>query len=194
MDNPSNLMNSKRLAIIAILAALSIGTNYAMISLYNVKVMDLVVFVGGFCFGPFVGALIGIVSWIVYGSLNPLGFSFPIWLSTMFSEAIYGIAGAFMRKSLSPKGLRGFKDERVAISIYFGIIGMFLTLTYDVITNIVFGYVSGWNILFAIIVGFVPFGFVHMASNAFFFGLGCVPTINAISKIVGGESHDVSEK
>jgi LytS/YehU family sensor histidine kinase len=194
MDNPSNHVDSKKLAIIAVLAALSIGTNYAMISLYNVKIMDLIVFIGGFCFGPFVGVLIGMVSWIVYGSLNPLGFSLPVWLSTMFSEVIYGIAGALMRKSLTSKQLSEFKHERVFVSVYFGIIGMFLTLIYDIVTNIVFGYVSGWNILWAVIVGFVPFGFVHMVSNAFFFGLGCVPTINAISKIVGGEERGVSEK
>lgn len=146
-------MRSKKLAI---LAALSISTNYAMISLSNVKLMDFVVFVGGFCFGPFAGALIGVVSWIVYGSLNPLGFSLPIWFSTMFSEVIYGVAGAFMKRSLNPEGLREFKHERVSVSIYFGIIGTFLTLTYDIITNIVFGYVSGWSIFFALVVGFVP--------------------------------------
>jgi LytS/YehU family sensor histidine kinase len=194
MDNPSNNVNSTKLAIIAILAALSIGTNYAMISLSNVKLMDFIVFIGGFCFGPFVGALIGVVSWIVYGSLNPLGFSLPIWFSTMFSEAIYGVAGALVKKSLNSERVRAFKYEQFGVGIYFGIVGTFLTLIYDLITNIVFGYVSGWNILFAIIVGFVPFGFVHMISNAFFFGLGCIPAINAISKLVGGENSGVSKK
>jgi LytS/YehU family sensor histidine kinase len=194
MDNPSNNVDSKKLAIIAVLAALSIGTNYAMIYIYNVKIMDLIVFIGGFCFGPFVGASVGMVSWIVYGSLNPQGFSLPIWLSTMFSEAIYGIAGALIRRGISSTQLTEFRHERVFVSVYFGIIGMFLTFIYDIVTNIVFGYVSGWSILFAVIVGFVPFGFVHMVSNAFFFGLGCVPTINAISKIVGGEERGVSEK
>jgi hypothetical protein len=187
-------MNSQRLAIVALLAALSIGTNYAMISLSNVKLMDLIVFIGGFCFGPLVGASIGITSWAVYGTLNPMGFSFPIWLSTMFSEAIYGVAGAFVRKSLNSEGLGGFKNERVLTCAFFGILGMFLTFFYDLITNIVFGCVSGWNILFAVIVGFVPFGFVHMVSNAFFFGLGCVPAINAVLKVAGGENSGISKK
>lgn len=187
-------MNSQKLAIITLLAALSIGTNYAMISLFNVKLMDLIVFISGFCFGPLVGALIGIISWAVYGTLNPIGFSLPIWLSTMFSETIYGIVGAAIRKSLNPNELKEFKSERVNTYFFFGILGMFLTFVYDIITNMVFGYVSGWNILFAIIVGFVPFGLVHMFSNAFFFGLGCAPAINAVLNIVGGEDSGISKK
>ena len=43
-------MNSRKTAILAVLIAISVGTNYAMISLYNVKFMDFIVFVGGFVF------------------------------------------------------------------------------------------------------------------------------------------------
>lgn len=181
-------MKPKQLAIIIILVALSISTNYAMISLYNVKFMDFIVFVGGFCFGPIAGALIGIFSWLIYGSLNPLGFSFPIWISTMFSEAIYGIGGALVRKSLKLSEPDELKNG-VGLYIFFGVAGVFLTFIYDIITNIVFGWVAGWNPLFAVIVGFVPFGVVHVISNAFFFGVGCIPVISAIVKIVGGENN-----
>jgi hypothetical protein len=186
-------MKSRKLAIIVILAALSVSTNYAMMALYNVKFMDFIVFVGGFCFGSVVGSLIGIFSWLIYGSLNPLGFSFPIWVSTMFSEVIYGVGGALVRKSLRFDEPGEIKNG-ITTYFFFGIIGIFLTFIYDIITNIVFGWVVGWNILFAIIMGFVPFGIIHATSNAFFFGLGCVPIINAITKIVGGEKIGVPEK
>lgn len=194
MDNPSNLMNSKRLATIAVLVALSVATNYAMISLYNVKFMDFIVFVGGFCFGPFAGAFIGIASWMVYGTLNPLGFSLHIWVATMFSESVYGIVGALVRRSLSRDSLDEYRKERFSACFFFGVLGMCLTVVYDVITNVVFGYVNNWNVFFALIVGFVPFGFVHMMSNAVFFGLGCVPTISAILKVVGGEKNGITEE
>ena len=194
MDNPSNVMNSKQIAVIAALAALSIGSNYAMISLYNVKLMDLIVFVSGFCFGPVVGAFTGIVSWGVYGTLNPFGFSFHIWIATMLSESIYGIAGALARKALHPDGLSDFKNQRINACILFGSLGIFLTFVYDIITNIVFGYVNDWNILFAIIIGFVPMGIVHVLSNAFFFGIGCGPAVTAILKVVGGKDFDNSRK
>jgi hypothetical protein len=187
-------MNSRKLAIITVLIALSIGTNYSMISFYNVKFMDLIVFVGGFCFGPLAGSLIGIISWAVYGTLNPVGFSLQIWLSTMFLEPIYGIAGALVRKRLNPSELGESKNEPVITYIFFGILGMFLTFAYDLVTNIVFGYVYNINILIAIIFGFVPFGLVHMVSNACFFGMGGVPAINAILNVIGGENSDISKK
>ncbi len=187
-------MNTRNLAVIAILAALSIGTNYAMISLYNIKLMDLIVFIGGFCFGPLVGALIGIISWVVYGTLNPLGFSMNIWLAAMLSESIYGIVGGLVRKALSSYEIASPTHERINTYVFFGAVGLLLTLTYDVITNIVFGYSFDLPLLFAILSGFVPFGLIHVMSNAVFFGFGCVPAINAISSLTGGKKNGVSKK
>ena len=181
-------MHSRKVAAIAVLVALSISTNYAMQPLSNVKLMDLIVFVGGFCFGPNVGVLIGVISWAVYGTLNPLGFILPVLLSTMFSEPIYGIVGAIIRKSVDKNASDEIKSKQVQTYLFFGILGMLMTFAYDIITNIVFGLVSGWDVIFAIVVGFVPLGIIHMVSNAFFFGFGCVPTINAIFKVMGGEN------
>lgn len=186
-------MNSRKIALVVALAALSISTNYAMISLPNIKLMDLVVFVGGFCFGSVVGAFTGIVSWVVYGSMNPQGFSLPIWIAAILSECVYGIGGAFMRRSMRADSSRASR-HRVSMYAFFGVLGVFLTLAYDVATNVVFGYVYYGNVLFAIIVGFVPFGLVHVLSNAFFFSVGCVPAISAVSKLVGGDYSGFFEK
>jgi len=188
MDYPTNYresdMQTLKIAVIACLVALSIGTNYALIGVWNVKLMDFIVFVGGFCFGSVVGVLIGVVSWSVYGTLNPQGFVLPILLATMFSETIYGIAGGLVRKGFDSVEL---KSKTLNAYVFFGTLGIFLTLTYDVVTNIVFGYVSGVNVILAVVIGFFPFGLFHVISNAVFFGLGCVPTINAVFKVTKGE-------
>jgi LytS/YehU family sensor histidine kinase len=184
-------MNSKQVAIIIILSAISVGTNYAMISIFNVKLMDFVVFVGGFCFGPFVGVSIGMVSWGIYGSLNPMGFSLLIWFSTMLSESIYGIAGSLTRKMLNSGSQ--LKNGQLSTYFFFGATGMLLTFAYDILTNIVWGYQNGPSIFGAIIFG-VPFSIVHALSNAFFFGLGCTPAINAVLKVVGSGSLGVHKK
>jgi LytS/YehU family sensor histidine kinase len=178
-------MNTIKVAIIVTFCALSIGTNYAMFSLWNVKLMDFLVFIGGFCFGPIVGVLVGLISWAVYGTLNPQGFVLPVLLATMFSETIYGIAGGLLRK-----GFTDFKKEKTwKASAFFAVLGALLTLVYDVITNVVFGLTAGWSVVFAVIVGFVPFGLVHEISNLVFFGVGSVPVISAIDKVVGGERN-----
>jgi len=186
-------MNSRKIATIASLAALSIATDYAMVYFPNVKLMDLIVFVSGFCFGPAVGVLTGVVSWAIYGPLNPQGFSLPIWLATMFFEAVYGVAGAWLRKSLDLEG-SDFSRDQVNFWVFFGLLGMLLTFVYDIGTNIVFGYAYGMSLLYAIVIGFVPFGIVHVLSNALFFGFGCVPSINALLKVVGGEKHGIPKK
>jgi hypothetical protein len=180
-------MNSRKIAIIAVLAALSIGTNYALLPLFNVKFMDFIVFVGGFCFGPFAGGLIGVISWGIYGSLNPLGFSFPVWVSTMFGEAIFGVAGGLTGRFLVLPKNSSLSKDRIGAYVLFGVISVFLTFAYDLVTNAAYAYVYGINLVVAIIVGFIPFGIVHLLSNAIFFGLGCVPTINTILRVTGGE-------
>lgn len=185
-------MNSKTIAATAMLTALSIGTNYAMLFIHNVKLMDLIVFVSGYCLGPFAGVLVGAMSWAVYGSLNPMGWSLPIWLSTMFSETIYGLAGAVLHSALRREGAANPKRWNRGIFVFVGLLGFFLTLIYDMITNIVFGYTSGWNILYALIVGFVPMGFIHVISNTLFFSLGSAPAINALLSVFGGEKRDLS--
>ncbi len=80
------------------LTAVCVGSNYAFMSLPNINIMDLVVFVTGFVFGPFIGGITGILAWAVYGVLNPLGFSVPIWISSMIGEAIFGIVGGVIGK------------------------------------------------------------------------------------------------
>jgi hypothetical protein len=193
MDYPTNAMNTRKTAAIAILVALAIGTNYAMMSFYNVKLMDIIVFLGGFCFGPLAGGLTAIISWGVYGTLNPIGFSLPVWLATMFSETIYGVAGGIVRRLLDKPEV-SFKSDARGLCIFFGALGLLLTLSYDVVTNIVFGYVSNWNILFSIFTGFIPFGLTHELSNAFFFGVGCVPAISGLLRAMGGKTLDFSKK
>jgi len=178
-------MKPIKLATLTILVALSVSTNYLMISLYNVKLMDLIVFVGGFCFGPVVGVLIGVFSWAVYGTLNPMGFSLAIWFATMFSEAVYGIVGGLVGKILFSNQGDELKREMRNACFFFGTLGMLLTFAYDIITNIVFGYFSYSSILLGVITGFVPFGLIHVVSNAFFFGLGCAPAIRVINNVTG---------
>jgi LytS/YehU family sensor histidine kinase len=187
-------MNSKKVAILAMLIAISVSTNYAMISFYNVKFMDFIVFVGGFCFGPIIGALTGIISWIVYGTLNPFGFEIRIWLATMLSEALYGVIGGLMSRVLLSEGNSVLKEKVVSASVFFGMLGMLLTFGYDVITNAVSGIVFYQSILTGLIVGFVPMGLAHVISNAFFFSVACVPAIRIINNLTEGRKNGSTTK
>ena len=194
MDYPSReLMITRKIAITIILTALCIGTNYALLPFFNIKFMDFIVFVGGFCFGPLVGGLVGVFSWAIYGSINPLGFSLPVWISTMVGEAFFGVCGGLVKLFVFRKSSR-IVNDKPASAVFFAVSSLFLTLAYDLFTNLAYAYTYGINFIVAISVGFVPFGIMHLLSNAVFFGVGCVPAINIISKVTGGEKTVSNEK
>jgi len=183
-------MNVHRISLIAMLVSLSVATNYALIGVPNVKIMDFIVFIGGFCFGPLAGALIGILTWAVYGTINPYGFIPQIWLATMFSEAIYGLVGGLLGKNLASTN---FDGQHLKLSVFFGVMGFTLTLIYEVILNVVWALVAGISIIGAIVVA-TPFTILHELSNITIFTFGSIPMIIAIEKIMGVRSFGASEK
>ncbi|MGB9671593.1 MAG: hypothetical protein ACPL1Z_00025 [Candidatus Bathyarchaeales archaeon] len=184
------MLESRRICLIAIMVALCIGSNYALVSVPNFKAMDFFVFLGGFVFGPLVGASIGILVWLIYGVLNPYGFVFQVWLATMFSEAIYGFVGGFMGRQTA---LINFYSSGFRLSFLFGAMGFFLTLVYDLVTNIAYAWAFNIPIAIALITG-VPFALVHEISNAVLFGACSVPLVVVLEKFIGGERFGVLKK
>jgi len=180
----------RKISIIATLTALCIATNYVLMGVHQVKFMDFIVFVGGFCLGPLAGASIGILSWLVYGTINPYGFVPQVWLATMFSEAIYGLVGGLLGKKIA---LTDFDGERLRLSIFFGTMGFISTLFYDLVTNVVYASVFGVSIIVAIFFG-TPFSILHQVSNAAIFGVSTVPVITVLEKLLGGERVGVYKK
>ena len=183
-------MNTFKVAIIATLVALSIATNYVLLGVHNIKLMDFIVFVGGFCFGSVIGASIGVLSWLIYGTLNPYGFVPQVWLATMFAESIYGIVGGFLGKSLTSTNFNG---QQLRLSVFFATMGFLPTVIYDLITNV--AYASSFNvrIVAAILVG-APFTVLHEVANAAIFGVCSVPMITALERLCGGERYGVPKK
>jgi uncharacterized membrane protein len=184
MDGTSiQYMRAAKVALIITFIALSIATNYVLVVLPNLVVMDFIVFLGGFCFGPVIGALIGILSWALYGIINPYGFVPSVWVATMLSESIYGIIGGLLGRSLYSINL---EEQRLKSSILFGSFGLIITLGYDIITNIVYALTFNVSILVSFLT-LVPFAILHEISNAAIFGIGSVPLIRAVKKVVGSE-------
>ncbi len=92
--------------LIAVFTAECLATNYAMIALPNIKIMDALVFIAAFLFGWTVGVGIAISTWTVYGFVNPYGQAgFPLILFLMMGECFYAIGGA---SELSNLGIFAF--------------------------------------------------------------------------------------
>jgi uncharacterized membrane protein len=171
----------RRLTLVAMASALAIATNYLLLPLQNVKLMDLIVFIAGYLAGPFAGAFTGILTWSVYGTINPNGFSFPVWIATMTGETVYGIAGGILGRHLSLVRAAG---PRFKANVLLGLLAFGLTFAYDIYTSIVNAWVFGppiySNAFIVYLLVSLPFFIAHEASNLLFFALLAIPIIRPL--------------
>jgi hypothetical protein len=168
--------------VIAIMTALCVATNYLLVGVVNVKFMDLIVFVSGIAFGGVVGGSVGVLTWLVYGTINPYGFSLPILAATCVGEAIYGLAGGLLGQLNFPKIKRDGRKPLVEEGIKFAIIGFLLTSVYDFLTNFVTALFLGLPLLAVLIAG-IPFALIHEVSNSIFFFVGVSPLVSVIKRL-----------
>jgi len=131
-----------------------------------------------------------VLSWLIYGAINPYGFVPQVWLATMLTEPIYGLVGSFLGKSLVSTNFYG---QRLKVSIFFATMGFLPTVLYDLITSIVSAYSANIPIIVSLFTG-APFTVLHEVANAAIFGICSVPMITALGKLSGGKKYDVFGK
>ncbi|MBO3832493.1 MAG: hypothetical protein FGF51_03795 [Candidatus Brockarchaeota archaeon] len=169
---------AKRVASLSILAALAISSNYVLIGLPNVKLMDAIVFASSMAMGLKFGAILAMLIWMVYGTLNPYGFNLPTLMAVMLSEMIYVLF------SKIPPAL-GFDATKTGTHepLVLASIGLFSTLIYDLATNAFTGYLFYGSVLMGLItMNFpLPMSILHELSNALFFPI-VTPVICRILK------------
>ncbi|MEM0049017.1 MAG: hypothetical protein QXW39_00570 [Candidatus Bathyarchaeia archaeon] len=187
---PRGILSTKILCLVIMLTSINLASNYAMIGIPNVKFMDLIVFLSGYSIGLIPGILVGVFTWLIYGTLNPWGFNLIILVATCLSETIYAIFGWLSRKfnpasnmSPSPKINR---ENYWLMSLKFGIIGFFATFLYDLITNIASVVMVGLPPIMAIISG-AWFAVIHEVSNFLFFFSCGIPLALLIEKLTYGK-------
>src|SRR5712692_3392420 len=123
-------------SLIAVFTALSLATNYAMIDIPNVKLMDALVFIAAFLFGLEVGLGSAISIWTAYGFINPYGQAdFTLLLFLITGECFYALAGALLSRASVAKDLLNKAQSYGRRSLVFGLIGLQATFAYDVLTN-----------------------------------------------------------
>lgn len=177
-----------RIALIPAFSALSLATNYAMIDLWNVKLMDALIFIAAFLFGLEVGLGSAILTWGVYGFVNPYGQDdLTLLLFLMLGECLYAVAGATLSRTSTVRELLSNSPSYRRTSILFGLIGLLATFVYDVLTNFgswIFKTSSLYQALIVGVITGVPFAILHEASNFVFFAT-VVPLAIAASKRLG---------
>ncbi len=184
-------------ALIAVFSALAVASNYAMLAFFQVKLMDSLVFISAYLFGFRVGAGVAAITWLVYGSLNPLGAAgFPLLLILVVGEMIYAVSGALVgrawKRSTDFEGGRRFFNK----SLVLGVTGLLSTFVYDFWTNAIDGlliYRSIQGIVIRMVTG-VYFALVHEVANFLFFAFIVPLLIVSISRVSRLKTRGVPAK
>lgn len=175
------LSRTRKVALVAMLTALAVSTDYAMFPLANVKLMDSIVFVSSLAFGLEVGVSVGALTWLVYGEVNPLGPDGGVLLLVLIgSETIYALLGWLARRFFDPG-----RSSLPSRSLLWGSLGLIGAFTYDVITNVVPPLLAGDSLaasLLFLLPG-APFMLAHEASDFVFFSTVAPLFYGAIRKV-----------
>lgn len=177
-QSPSKNAIAIRVALVAILAALAIGGNYALSALPNVELSSVMVFLGGFLFGPVIGGLVGFIAMVIYQFWNPWGaFIPPIGMAVIGCTVLIGIVGGILGKAL--QRLDYSDSQWCLLPALFGIL---LTLFYDLVTNLAYSLSFSVPFIVALLSG-LPFTLIHVISNAMLFGLLAQPVTRAVQQL-----------
>ena len=168
--------------MISLFTALAISTDYAMFPLTNVKLIDTIVFASGLVFGLYVGVSVGALTWLVYGSVNPLGSAGGLLLLILVvSETVYAALGSLARRffSFSDTG----QPER---SLFWGCLGLIGAFVYDLATIITPTMLTGasFGVAVASLAPAVPFMLAHEISDFVFFAAVGPILISAMLKVM----------
>jgi thiamine transporter ThiT len=177
-------LQTKRIALIAVLSALTIVIAYARgitLTLPGIiEFMTVMIFVSGFCFGWIVGGLVGFISLILY-MLIPSPFASPAaWIFTISPVLLlimgllglmYGVVGGFLGKLHNPGKMT---IKFIAEMAFWGFI---LTFSYDVLSSIGFYlayagiYPSVWDAIYmTFIPAYLPYPpIIHTVTNTLVF-------------------------
>lgn len=166
---------SRQIAIVSNMTALALLGNYSLVAIPNVELASVVIFITAYVFNLTMGVWCAILTSIIFASFNPWGPFIPqIWVTQLIGWVYVAIAGGLMNNNSSDI------DGKSAGPTEFFVIGAFLAIVFDLVTNI--GYSLVFNVPYVLTIMFgLPFMVVHVISNATFMAL-IIPKIEPILK------------
>jgi hypothetical protein len=178
------LLSTRHLVLLVVLTALCVAIQVTPRP-PNIEFTSLIVFLVGAVFGILFGAALGVLVMLINGFLSPWGFSGLMLPFQMVGMVIVGIGGGMYRRS-------NVGPYTVGSCLETAVLGAFLTLTYDLITNFGFAVtlaLMGTPLLLAFLNAIIfgaLFSIVHIVSNAAVFGIAFVPLTNTLQRFLGG--------
>lgn len=179
---PKQKNHTRQIALLSVLFAVTTSLQVVPRPL-GVEFTSLITFSTGVVFGGIIGASLGFFVMFVNAFLSPWGLASLNMPFQMLGMSIIGAVGGFYK--IDQGGNARFYAETA-------ILGAFLTFIYYLITNVGYAiyfslFLSRISILEALVlvqVTGVVFTIIYMVTNIFIFGVGAVPLVNAMRKIL----------
>ncbi|NHI88487.1 MAG: hypothetical protein EAX87_03130 [Candidatus Thorarchaeota archaeon] len=157
------ISDSRWISITAIMTALALVGNYALVAIPNLELGSTVLFVTAYIFGAAMAIWSTLIMSVLFGIINPWGAFIPqIWISQVIGWFYIVAIGSIMgRQGKSGKRLQP-KGWELAVT------GAFVTFIFEQITNL------GYSVTFAVpfiiaVTAAIPFSVIHIVSNAVIF-------------------------
>ena len=180
------LKSPRRIALISVLTALCLALQLSPRP-PNVEFTSLFTFVLGFISGPFMGIFFGSFVMFVNGFFSPWGFAGLMMPFQIVGMALVGLAGGLYRK---------YSQNYISSAKFYleaAVLGAFLTVIYDLITNfaVALSMMTAMHPALAVMTALAygtPFSLVHVISNIAVFGVVFFPVIKALNNVLTVEN------
>ncbi len=177
-NKPSKL---RRITLLSIMAAACIAIQLIPRP-PNVEFTSVITFTVGVVFGSVFGATLGALVMLINGFLSPFGFGGLLVPFQMLGMTIIGFVGGLFKEFGIFKKITTEGTARLCVEA--AVLGAFLTLVYDIITNAGFAVTFGVPIIAAILTG-VALSVIHVSSNTILFGFLAIPLSYAMQNVLG---------
>lgn len=172
---------TRRVLLACLLISLTVMFGYVLAGVPNVELMTITVFLSGYLLGIRFGLIIGASSSCVHALFNPLGASLPpLLLAQCLGFSLIGMSGA-----LFGPFIHGLHNRGTAV-LSAGLVGLVLTLFYDVLTNIAAFYVAmglgPQTGLMGFVFGGILFMGMHIIWNTALFLFVLKPVLSVLSR------------
>ncbi|MFX0019671.1 MAG: hypothetical protein ACFFAK_05170 [Promethearchaeota archaeon] len=160
-----------RIALISTFSGLAVALGYALITIPNIELFTLMIFLGGFILGKKDGLIIGLLSSFIFVFFNPWGTSqLPLFTYQITHYSLTGFLGGVMQNFLKKKDSFKPKEDlyTLRLMILFGFIGLLITLMFDIISTLIGSLINyGFNIepLILSYISGIPFTLAHLIGN-----------------------------
>jgi uncharacterized membrane protein len=151
---------------------LALGLGYAFVYIPNFELVSPTVFLAGVLFGIRTGTLVGILTYFIFGILNPLGMSpLPLLLTQILVGSLIGLSGGFCHK-------KRWNKAHIILPL-----GILITLLSDILTTSAgFVFFPSRKSFLAYFIFGLPFVIWHVFTQSIIYGFVLPPTIQKIKK------------